>query len=85
MYSADPNAVMPGVEVSETEIQVEVTVPATITFDITNDDVSVELDEVYSVTMIPNDPNVFIEERMATIVIVDDVDSEYGRYESLSL
>ena len=75
---AGPNRNMADVRISGNDINVTVTAPDTIDFNITDDDVAVEVDERYPVTIIPNDPSVVIRERMATIVIVDDVDSKFN-------
>ena len=63
---------MDNVEPSGSDINDMFISPATIIFNITNDDVVVEDNETYLVTMIPSDPNVFVEERMTRIIIIDD-------------
>lgn len=84
MYSAGPNTNVAGVRFSGTKVDAVVTVPArgpvTVTFNITDDMVSGEADEIYSLAMIPTDPTVVIQQRFTTIIITDDVDSMCGYY-----
>ena len=55
--------------------QMVTSLPATVTFNITDDAVSVEVNETYPLTLMVADTTVLIEELMTTIVITDDVDS----------
>ena len=80
ILTAGPNFNMANVVISGTDIDRTVISPATVTFNITNDDVAVEDDETYLVTLIPSNPSVFVERRMAQIVILDDVDSKFCSY-----
>lgn len=65
---------MPNVRFSGTEVDETVTVPATVTFSITDDNVTGEDDERYPLTMVAN-ATVVIEQRITFIVITDEVDS----------
>ena len=67
---------MGNVRPSGANINVTVTSPANVTFNITNDNVAFEVDEVYPVVIIPDDPTVTIERESANIIIRDDMDSE---------
>ena len=66
---------MVGVVTSGTDINERVTVPADITFQITNDEVALEAEEMFPVVVIPDDPTVTVEEPQTDIVIRDDFDS----------
>lgn len=70
---------MADIQPSGTDINTMVTTPATISFNITNDEVAIEVDEVYPVVIIPDDPTVTLEQRVANIIIRDDVDSKSCR------
>ena len=67
---------MTGVTQSGTDVNQMVTVPADITFTITDDDVALELDEMYPLVIIPDDTTVTVEPRLANIIIEDNVDSK---------
>ena len=69
----DPN--MADVRISGTVVTELITGPATVTFDINDDEVSVEVDETYPLTLLPNDTAVIVMQRMTSIIITDDVDS----------
>ena len=79
MSGPGPNLNMADIRPSGTDINTMVTTPATISFNITNDEVAIEVDEVYPVVIIPNNPNVTVEQRVANIIIRDDVDSKSCR------
>ena len=66
----DPEGVRP----SGIAIDVTVTTPATIPFNIINDDVALEFDEKYNVTIIPEDNTVDVTIGSAEIIITDDTD-----------
>ena len=67
---------MANVRPSGANINVTVMTPANVTFNITNDNVAFEVDEVYPVMIISDDPTVTIERQSADIIIRDDMDSE---------
>ena len=67
---------MRGVIRSGTDVNEMVTVPANITFTITDDDYALELDEMYPLVIIPDDTTVTVENRLANIIIEDKVDSK---------
>ena len=62
---------------SGTDINMEVTVPVDITFQITNDDVALEAEERFPVVIISDDPTVTVEEPLTNIFIRDDFDSMF--------
>ena len=70
-----PNRSMADVRISGTDVSELITSPATVNFDINDDEVSIEVDEIYSLTLHPNDTAVIVMERMTSIIITDDVDS----------
>jgi hypothetical protein len=78
----DPN--MADVRISGTVVTELITGPATVTFDINDDEVSVEVDETYPLTLLPNDTAVIVMERMTSIIITDDVDRMKMGFESLN-
>ena len=75
MFVAGPNTNMPNVRFSGTEVDEIVTVPATVTFSITDDTVTGEDDERYLLTIVTTDTTVVIEQRRTYIIITDNVDS----------
>ena len=68
---------MEGVRISGTRVFQLVTSPATVTFNITDDAVAVEVDERYFLTLRPTDPSVIVQEPRTIITITDNVDSTY--------
>ena len=46
--------------------------PADITFRINDDEAALEPDEMYQLTLIPNDPSIIIDQPTADITILDD-------------
>ena len=77
IYASGPDTTMDGVHISGTDVNTTVTLPATITFNITDDDISLEANETYSLTVTTSDSSVVIEEPTTTIIITDDVDGIY--------
>ena len=72
-----PGTTMDGIGISGTAVNTTVTLPATVTFNITDDDVSLEVNETYSLTVTTSDSSEIFEERTTTIIITDDVDGKY--------
>ena len=74
--SAVPTFDLEGVQPSEVVINTTVVTPATVSFNITDDDVAFEVDEIYTVTIIPEDGTVTVGTGTATIIITDNIDSK---------
>ena len=80
LTASGPNVDMADVRLSGTVVDQTITsLPATVIFNITDDEVSVEVDETYPLTLMAADTTVLIEELMTTIVITDNVDSKCTR------
>ena len=77
VYISGPGTTMDGIGISGTDVNTTVTLPATVTFNITDDDVSLEVNETYSLTVTTSDSSGIFEERTTTIIITDDVDGKY--------
>ena len=66
---------MDGVRISGSLVDETVISPSMVMFNITDDAVAVELDEMYPLNLQPSDPAVVVMERMTNIIITDDIDS----------
>ena len=75
VHVSGPDTTMDSVGISGTHLNTIVTLPATVVFNITDDDISLEVNETYSLTVTSSDFSVIIEEPTTTIIITDDTDS----------
>ena len=75
IYISGPCPSMDGVHISGTDVLQLVTSPSTVLFNIIDDDIAFEAPEIYSLTLLPTDPTVIVQERMTNIIITNDTDS----------
>ena len=66
---------MDGLHISGTDVLQLVISPSTVLFNIIDDDIAFEAPEIYSLTLLPTDPTVIVQERMTNIIIINDTDS----------